>query len=187
MKVFRISLLAGAMLASAGFAAQAADPVVPDVPASDYQAMGFYLRGDIGWSFLDWSGGDDDDALVFGAGAGYRFYDNMRADLRFDWAGDYDVAPGADLSVSSVLGNLYFDFANDSSFTPYVGAGLGYGWTNASPGNDKDGFAYALMAGVAVDLTDNIVLDAGYRFRDVMVSGSDPTEHQILGGLRFEF
>lgn len=184
MTVFKISLLAGAMLASAGFAAQAAEP---DVPAGDYQAMGFYLRGDLGWSFLDWSGGSNDDAFALGAGAGYRFYDNLRADLRLDWAGDYDVAPGADLSVSSVLGNLYFDVANDSSFTPYVGAGLGYGWTNLSPGTDRDGVAYALMAGVTVDLTDNIVLDAGYRFRDVMVSGSDPYEHQFLTGLRFEF
>jgi opacity protein-like surface antigen len=184
MKVFKTSLLAGAMLASAGFAAQAADA---GVPASDYQAMGFYLRGDIGWSFLDWSGGSDDNALAVGAGAGYRFNDNMRADMRFDWAGDYSVAPGADLSVASVLGNLYFDWANNSSFTPYVGAGLGYGWTNASPGNDKDGVAFGLMAGVAVDLTDNIVLDAEYRFRDVMVSGSDPYEHQLLTGLRFEF
>lgn len=184
MQAFKTSLLAGAMLASAGFAAQAADP---GVPANDYQAMGFYLRGDIGWSFLDWSGGADDDALALGVGAGYRFYDSMRADLRLDWAGDYDVAPGADLSVSSVLGNLYFDWANNSSFTPYVGAGLGYGWATASPGNDKDGFAYALMAGVAVDLTENISIDTEYRFRDVMVSGSDPYEHQILTGLRFEF
>ncbi|MGQ0486664.1 MAG: outer membrane protein [Hyphomicrobiales bacterium] len=187
MRMFKTSLLAGAMLASAGFAAQAADPGVPEVPANDYQAMGFYLRGDIGWSFLDWSGDSDDDAFVFGAGAGYRFNDNMRADLRVDWAGEYDVGPGADLSVSSVLGNLYFDWTNDTSFTPYMGAGLGYGWTNASPGNDKDGVAYGLMAGVAVDLTDSIVIDAGYRFRDVMVSGSDPTEHQFITGLRFEF
>lgn len=184
MQAFKTSLLAGAILASAGFAAQAAEA---DVPAGDYQAMGFYLRGDIGWSFLDWAGGSDDDAFTVGAGAGYRFYDNMRADLRLDWAGDYDVAPGADLSVSSVLGNFYFDWANDSSFTPYVGAGLGYGWTNASPGNDKDGFAYALMAGVAVDLTENIAIDTEYRFRDVMVSGSDPFEHQFMTGLRFEF
>lgn len=187
MRMFKSSLLAGALLASAGFGTQAADPVVPDVPANDYQAMGFYLRGDIGWSFLDWSGDDDDDALVFGAGVGYRFHDNMRADLRVDWAGEYDVGADAELSVASVLGNLYFDLANDTSFTPYVGAGLGYGWTMASPGDDKDGVAYALMAGVAVDLTDNIVIDAGYRFRDVMVSGPDPTEHQFMTGLRFEF
>jgi opacity protein-like surface antigen len=170
------------MLASAGFAAQAAEP---DIPAVGNQTIGFYLRGDIGWSFLEWSGGADDSAVVLGAGAGYRFYDHLRADLRLDWAGDYDTGP--DLSVSSVLGNLYFDVATGSSFTPYVGAGLGYGWTNLSPGADDDGFAYALMAGVAVDLTESIVLDAGYRFRDVMVSGPDPFEHQILAGLRFEF
>ena len=43
------------------------------------------------------------------------------------------------------------------------------------------------MAGVGIDMTENITLDLGYRFRDVMVSGSDPMEHQILGGVRIGF
>ncbi len=99
--------------------------------------MGFYLRGDLGWSFLEWSGGDDDSAVSLGGGVGYQFNDNMRADVTVDWAGEYDVAPGADMSTTTVLGNLYFDWANDSAFTPYVGAGLGYGWVDDTPsGND---------------------------------------------------
>ncbi len=40
---------------------------------------------------------------------------------------DFVVHPGADMSTTTVLGNLYFDWANDSAFTPYVGAGIGYG------------------------------------------------------------
>ena len=184
MKALKVSLLAGAMLIAAGAAARAADP---DAPADTYQAMGFYLRGDLGWSFLDWGGGDDDNALAVGGGAGYRFNDNLRTDLRLDWAGDYEVAPDADLSVTTVLGNLYFDMANDTMFTPYLGAGAGYGWTSNDGGGDDDGVAFALMAGVGIDMTDNITLDLGYRFRDVMVSGSDPMEHQILGGVRIGF
>ncbi|HUR44184.1 MAG TPA: outer membrane beta-barrel protein, partial [Aestuariivirga sp.] len=93
----------------------------------------------------------------------------------------------ADMSVSTVLGNLYFDIPTNTAFTPYVGAGVGYGWASIDNAKDKDGLAYGLMAGVGIDLTDNITLDAGYRFRDVMTSGSDPMEHQILTGLRFEF
>lgn len=184
MKVLRAAFLAAALCMSAGAAAQAADPYVAE-PAAD--GLGFYIRADAGWSFLDWSGGSDDDALALGAGVGYRFHENLRADLRYDWAGDYDIAPGADMSVSTVLGNLYYDIANDSSFTPYVGAGAGYGWTNVDGGGDDSGFAFALMGGVGVDLTENMVIDLGYRFRDVMVSGSDPSEHQALIGLRYEF
>jgi len=184
MKAFGL-FLAGTLIALAGSAAQAAD--TETVPAETYENMGLYLRADAGWSFLEWAGGDDDSAFAAGGGVGYRFNDNLRADVRVDYAGEYDVAPGADMSVSTVLGNLYLDIPTDTAFVPYVGAGVGYGWTSGENGNDKDGLAYGLMAGVGVDLTDNVAVDLGYRFRDVMTSGSDPTEHQILTGLRFEF
>lgn len=191
MKSFKLALLASALSLAGMAAAQAADisePVpVPETP-QEYAAMGWYLRGDIGWSFLEWSGGDDDSALVVGGGVGYRWSENMRSDLRVDWAGDYDTGDNGDLNTTTVLGNLYFDWANESAFTPYLGAGVGYGWVNASgDGDDDDGFAYALMAGVSVKLADTISLDTGYRFRDVLISGPDPYEHQIMTGLRFEF
>ncbi len=183
MKAYGFTLVAA--LFALGTAAQAADPET--VPAETYEAMGLYLRADAGWSFLEWAGGDDDSAFAAGGGVGYRFNDNLRADVRVDYAGEYDVAPGADMSVSTVLGNLYFDIPTDTALTPYVGAGVGYGWTSVEDGKDKDGVAYGLMAGVGVDLTDSLAVDVGYRFRDVMTSGSDPMEHQILTGLRFEF
>ena len=188
MKAFRIILLAGLAVVPFTVIAQAADIApVPNVTAEDSEAIGLYLRGDLGWSFLDWSGGDDDNALVVGGGVGYQFNDNMRADVTLDWAGDYNVAPGADMSTTTVLGNLYFDWANDSIFTPYIGAGLGYGWVNDAPSGDDSGIAYDLAAGVSMDLTDNVAVDLGYRFRDTMISGSDPTEHQVSAGVRFSF
>ena len=186
MKVFKISLLASLLSLPVAVSAQAAD-LQPEVTAAESEAMGFYLRGDLGWSFLEWSGGSDDSAVSFGGGVGYQFNPNMRADVTADWAGDYGVAPGADMSTTTVLGNLYFDWANDSAFTPYVGAGLGYGWIDDTPSGSDSGIAYGLAAGVSMGLTDNIDLDVGYRFRDVMISGSDPQEHQISAGVRFNF
>ena len=132
MKVFKLILLAGFAVLPFAAAAHAADVDPPPV-AEENDVTSFYLRGDLGWSFLEWSGGDDDSALSLGGGVGYQFNDNMRADMTADWAGDYDVAPGADMSTTTVLGNLYFDWANDSAFTPYVGAGLGYGWVDDAP------------------------------------------------------
>ena len=186
MKAFKISLLASLLLLPVAVSARAAD-LAPDVTADNSEAMGLYLRGDLGWSFLQWSGGSDDSALSLGGGVGYRFNDNMRADLTVDWAGDYKVAPGADLSTTTVLGNLYFDWANDTPFTPYVGAGLGYGWVDNTPSGDHSGIAYGLAAGVSMDVTQNVAVDLGYRFRDTMISGSDPLEHQIVAGVRFSF
>ena len=186
MKVFKIFLLASLMLLPVAAAARAAD-LAPDLNSGNNEAMGLYLRGDLGWSFLQWSGGSDDSALSLGGGVGYRFNPNMRADLTMDWAGDYKVAPGADMSTTTVLGNLYFDWANDTAFTPYVGAGLGYGWVDNTPSGNHSGLAYGLTAGVAMDLTQNVAIDLGYRFRDTMISGSDPMEHQIVAGVRFSF
>lgn len=185
MRVLKISIVAAAMLASAAAAAQAADAGAP--PAGDYQAMGLYLRADAGWSFLDWSGGNNDNNVALGGGVGYRFNDNLRTDLRVDYAGPYSVGPGADMHLTTVLGNLYYDIPTNTAVTPYLGAGAGYGWGTVSGGNNKDGAAFALMAGVGVDLTDNMALDVGYRFREVMSPGNNPMEHQVLAGIRFKF
>ena len=45
--------------------------------------------------------------------------------------------------------------------------------------------AYALMAGANIGLTDTLSLDVEYRFRDILASGANPMEHQLLTGLRY--
>jgi opacity protein-like surface antigen len=181
MNSLKTSILALGLMAAVAGQAQAADPT-PD----SYAAMGFYLRGDIGWSFLEW-GGQDDSAFTAGGGIGYQVDDQIRADLRLDWAGDYRIAPGADMSVSTVLANMYFDIPTDTVMTPYLGAGAGYGLGSIEGLNDKNGFAFALMAGVNMSVTESVDVDVGYRFREVMSNGDDPMEHQITTGLRFKF
>ncbi|MBC8036194.1 MAG: porin family protein [Rhizobiales bacterium] len=172
MKICRNFAAAATMLALAGTAAGAAD-LEPDI-APD--TSGFYLRADIGWSFLDWSDGDENDGIVAGAGFGYQFTDMLRADIRADFNG-----------IDSVLGNVYLDIPTGAFLTPYLGAGAGYGWASVDNGKDLDGFAFALMAGVGFELTDSMTVDVGYRFRELMSSGSDPMSHEVLAGLRFEF
>ena len=177
-------LLAAGVVAAMSAPALAADM---DAPVTDGAIEGWYLRGDLGWSFLEWSARDDNEFVV-GGGVGYRMTENLRTDLRVDWAGYYDLTAGAnDMTLTTALGNLYFDVPTGTAFTPYVGAGAGYGWGTVDGGKDKDGFAYALMAGAAVNLSDQVTLDAGYRFRSIMSDGSNPMEHQFLMGLRYEF
>jgi opacity protein-like surface antigen len=192
MKTLKLLLLAGVVSLPLAVSAQAADiapDIAPDVPSDvETTQSGLYVRGDVGWSFLEWSGGDDDNAFVAGGGVGYQFNDAFRADVTADFTGDYEIAPGAEISTTTVMGNAYLDWANDSMFTPYVGAGVGYGWVNGKGGaDDKDGIALGLATGVAVDLTSNLAVDVGYRFRDIMVSGKDTIEHQATVGLRVKF
>ena len=93
----------------------------------------------------------------------------------------------ANISSWVSLFNGYVDLGTWSGITPYVGAGVGfayntlsgftdtgYAYTNgvnsASGGyfNDagKWNFAWALMAGLSFDVTQNLKLDLGYRYLD---------------------
>ncbi len=172
MKNIRTALLGLAMLGGLSGAAMAAD-VDASIPADTYADMGWYLRGDVGFSWLDL----EDGAMAVGGGVGYQYSDTLRADVRVDWAGFSN-----DENFTTVLGNMYFDIPLDTIITPYVGAGAGYGWA----ADDQSGLAFALMAGAEVGLSDSISLDAGYRYRQI-IDGDDPSDHQFLVGLRFKF
>ncbi len=187
MTFLKTVLLASVIALPMAASARAAD-IAPDVPTEvETSTSGLYVRGDIGWSFLEWSGGADDNAFVGGGGVGYQYNDMFRMDVTADWAGKYEIAPGAEISTTTLLGNAYYDFANDSMFTPYVGAGVGYGWVNGNGVSDKSGLALGVATGVAFDLTNNLAVDVGYRFRDIMTSGADTQEHQATVGLRVKF
>lgn len=75
----------------------------------------------------------------------------------------------------SVMANAYFDFLNCTSWTPYVGAGLGTSWLKAKTSENKvkvfDKSVYNLgwqvMAGVAYKINSNWTVDAGYRYADL--------------------
>jgi len=187
MKTIKRTILAIAMLAGSASLSFATDPADSYVPADSYAAMGWYLRGDLGWSWLTWDR-HDDSAFGVGGGVGYQYDDYLRSDLRIDWAGYYDTSNFKDdIGVTTVLGNIYFDMPTHTMVNPYLGAGVGYGWASIDHGNDKDGFAYALMAGANVGLTDNVSVDVEYRFRDILASGANPMEHQLLTGVRYKF
>lgn len=186
MSRFKSILLAAAVLLPVAGVAQAAD-YTPPAEQVDAATMGMYLRGDLGASFLRSSGYSKDTAFALSGGIGYQYTDYLRGELAVDWSGKYKVAPGASISTSAIMGNVYFDVKNDSMFTPYVGAGLGYGWVNGSGTPNGHGLAFGANAGVSVDLTSNLAVDVGYRFRDIAVSGTDPREHQIMTGFRFKF
>lgn len=147
----------------------------------------WYLRADVGWSFLDWNGGNDDNNVTFGGGIGYRYSEHWRTDIRIDFAGDFNVGGGRELNIGTALVNGYFDIPLGGQITPYVGLGVGYGWADLDPGQDRSGFAYALMTGASFDMTQNIALDVGYRYRGIADSGPDVADHSVLAGFRFTF
>lgn len=93
----------------------------------------------------------------------------------FDGTQKGTVGESSDLSATYLLGNTWLDLTHGSMITPYVGGGLGIGWAriNAYPNNQPinftaSGLAFQLGAGFRFDVSDNVSIDAGYRFKDIV-------------------
>ena len=122
------------LMASAG-AAVGADvytPVTAPPTPEGYADSGWYLRGDAGWSWLDWSAADSNNAnsVIAGGGVGYQWGQMFRTDVRFDYGFDYDLGHGDKASIGTVTANGYIDVPLGLPVTPYVGAGVGWGFVN---------------------------------------------------------
>lgn len=213
--------IAAISFAAPSFAADI-DEKVPEVVVSEPVTNGWYLRGDLGYG---WSNvrkdqvsidGETGGSFLLGAGVGYQATDWLRADLTVDYLtrANFEARMGGTIdtkmSAVSVLANAYVDLGNLAGFTPYVGAGVGATHIDWSVAGDTGGlsfdgaknwrFTYAAMAGVSMDLTQNLKLDTGYRFRringgamfdDVAGLGSVDDKglnvHDLRIGLRYTF
>lgn len=89
------------------------------------------------------------------------------------------------VSALNLLANIWYDFDRDADISPYLGAGIGWGFVSAKQtgvianpfantttsvvlDDSDDGFAFQLGAGLRTKLAPNTWLDLGYRFRGVL-------------------
>lgn len=81
------------------------------------------------------------------------------------------------VGIQSLFVNVYYDFHNESKFTPYVGGGIGLGFVSTKGSGELTGdpkisigrktntnFAWNLGLGCAYEFTDYFALDLGYRY-----------------------
>lgn len=213
------SLMTGsAMAADLIIQEPVADIAVPPSFYATFFAGGSFATGDT--SVTDGIGltveTELDPGFIIGGAIGTTVYENLRGEVEFSYIqADVDTVAGVaipdDIDATStgfnVLANLWYDFENDTGFTPYLGAGLGYGTVEVStdglPGDiNASGFLYQLGAGIKMDVADNIALDLGYRYRvmmdaDTEVDGivvpagvdvtTDATNHIVQAGVSFSF
>ncbi len=157
---------------------------------------------------------------------GYDFWPQqmlpLRAEIEFalrgnnekTWSdgGQYINEVKGTWNSSTLFANLFWDFHNDTAFTPYVGAGLGmafnyvgYDFTdnngNKFSSDDRfTNFAWNVGAGVAYNFNENFAVDASYRFvglgyNEVSATsngrkyeiGNRPYNNEFMVGLRFAF
>ena len=128
---------------------------------------------------------------------GYRKndYDKVGA------SGQTKVKTSGDVTGWDFMVNGYFDIENDTSFTPYIGAGIGAAILDSSSVNagginmgsgDDTVFAYQAIAGVDYTFAQVWKVQLEYRFfgtADPTYSGTDSEymSHNILIGIRYNF
>jgi opacity protein-like surface antigen len=125
-----------------------------------------------------------DNSWMFGLGAGYKAQ-WFRADLTFDYGTQAKYAGSTAAQASdftaringfTTLVNFYADLGTWSCFTPYLGLGGGGAYLRTSDfsraslpsitpvaDSSKWNFAWAWMAGVSYQVSQNYLIDFGYR------------------------
>jgi len=147
----------------------------------------------------------------------YRSADIDQIDPRTGFSGITSGQIAGDTTIHSIMANMIYDFDFGGRLTPYLGGGIGFGLldhdiagTNpagapVSPlsiayGPSTTKLAYQGIAGVAVNLADNLILDLSYRYHDTLTDGAtavingvstqieaDTHSHNLFAGLRWNF
>ncbi len=144
------------------------------------------------------------DTTFAGVGFGYQFNHWFRADITGEyrteatyragiaganpyplpggWTG-FDTYNGG-VSTALFMANGYFDLGTWHCVTPFVGSGVGVaahkfaGLTDSGGGVATDAtptnFAWAVMAGLALNVTPNLKIELGYRYLDMGDVKSNP-------------
>jgi len=148
---------------------------------------------------------ESDLGLAFGAAVGYDLGNNTRIEGEIAYQeNDLDKGDGVNLTGDSssvaLLLNGYYDFANETEFTPYICAGIGFANIEVdfgAPGiltliSDDTVFAYQLGAGVGYAINEEITFDVKYRYLetsdpDFATATAEYSSHNFYVGIRVAF
>ena len=145
-----------------------------------------------------------DDDISYGFSFGYKFESPFRLEFEYRQGendvdkvsgGGVSLANDSTLEVTSMMGNLWYDFSAGERLRPYIGFGLGQ--ANLDFGNGDDDVTIGqLGAGITYYLTPRLALDAGYRysvaddasFKDAGTETEiEYSAQSVLVGLRYNF
>lgn len=143
------------------------------------------------------------EGFVAGGALGFDYADGIRTELEYRYSksgiegattseAGTDIATngaGEDTTAHIVMGNFYFDFANESAFTPFIGGGVGGVFVTAFNGDRDAALAYQARAGVSVSLGPKFFLDTEYIYTRSQEFDFDPSAANgflAAGGERYE-
>ena len=211
-------LTTAAVVSLFSFAAEAA-PAQKSAAVSEKSVVAPYIsaKAVYSWERIKMTNEDGSEASTIkvpglNAAVGMKI-GNVRAELEYGYrSSDNDVEMEGDelssleIGMKTFLLNAYYDFANDSIFTPYVGAGVGYTRMSAKFFNAdistppdmsamteaKTNFSYAANVGVGIKIDTKTTLDIGYRYLNAGHFKVDTEKmkthaNEVSLGIRYDF
>ncbi len=146
--------------------------------ATAASAQGMYAGGNLGPNFTH-SGEIDNEGVDTSFKVGYAvagFIGFYLGDFRLEGeisyrANDIDDIGGlpftGSITTTALMANAFYDFDSGSSFVPYVGGGLGVGFSELEilglTGEATD-LAYQFIVGGAFGMSDTLELTVDYRY-----------------------
>jgi opacity protein-like surface antigen len=191
--------------------------IVTGIGISDSFA-GTYISGNLGLVIVndsDTDDGFDTGEFTFDTGAGIvwalgsSFQNGGRVEAEWGYRSnsfdEFKVDGGGkvglygDISSHSLMGNAYYDISTEGSFSPFIGAGLGFAYLEADfdyfdRDDDEDDtvFAYQLILGGSFASSEQLSVDLQYRYfatDDPEFGGLDAeySTHNVMIGFRRSF
>lgn len=198
MKKISIALLAFALVAGFGVSTACAEKyvsgnlamVIANDSTMDDGVDTAVVTADNGFGITGAFGGTLGNGARLEAELGYR--SNDVKDLT---AFGITVPIEGDVSSVSFMGNAYYDFATSSSFSPFIGGGIGFAnveVNDTATTEDDTVFAYQLAAGVGFAINEKLTLDLQYRYfatSDLELTGVtfEYATQNLMAGLRYSF
>ena len=138
-----------------------------------------------------------DNGFVLETGVGYRFNQNIRVEITYAGT-SVDVKNSSlvtEAVTNSLLFNTIYDFANQSNWTPYIGAGVGTVSidTNASTDDEDSASTWQAKLGVTYDASEKVDVFGEYAFQnygETNISNRDfaaISTNRLVLGLRYFF
>ncbi len=146
---------------------------------------------------------ESDNGLALAGAVGYGFSENLRVEAEMQYVkhdldkvnvfgGSLDL--DGDFSSLALLFNGYYDFANESAFTPFISAGLGFSKLDVSDisvpalgplssSDDDTVFAYQFAAGVRYAVNEKVSVDVKYRYFATSDPELDVLKPEVSGNL----
>ncbi len=157
----------------------------------------FYITPRVGGSyvnFLNEKGLDGGFGFMTNIAAG-MYFNQFRTDVEVGYHFEREMGNSSiDFNQIDFLANGYYDFKNSTSFTPFIGAGIGFAHTKLSVDLAKLGevsasetnLSVALSGGINYALNDVISFEGMGRGKYIFCNG-DLLDLELLAGVRFSF